>query len=461
MTTDALSGSQVVAGEKGLDREVRGVIIGEIPDIQNWLRGNDFVATTAYIMSQQPISNLKEWVVGLFKNGAVALAIKTKRFINAIPQEIIDLGNQLDFPIIELAESAGQSEINRQVYGLIIDRQNELLRHNQNVLKSLIDLYLSGEGLNGITAKMSKLLENPVIIESAYGDLLSYSIGSYINVEELLAHYAEKRGKCIDLSMLMGCCKNNCLYKLEESDINPQWSQLVAPIINNEKVYGFVSVLEVNRTLSDWDLEVIEPMCVVIALELYKQRELYQEEEKVRIRFLQSVLEEDFDRAKRFAHELGFNLSTPLFCIVAHFGKASKRKEHKFADINSYNINISKHITHLVSKADNNACVICTEDELVVFGHFFTELDQDKNEQIAKQIAQRIVISVQAQNKQKVTIGIGRAHDELPGLRKSYFEALEAVNIIKNFCLTKEIANYGELGYYRILSSVAQDLPEA
>lgn len=39
-------------------------------------------------------------------------------------------------------------------------------------------------------------------------------------------------------------------------------------------------------------------MCVVIALELYKQRELYQEEEKVRIRFLQSVLEEDFDRAK-------------------------------------------------------------------------------------------------------------------------------------------------------------------
>lgn len=75
-----LEGIRLLAGEGGLDRDVINVNVMEAPDIARWLRGGEFLLTSAYLAREQPekLSNLVEEIYGA---NAAALGIKLGRFI--------------------------------------------------------------------------------------------------------------------------------------------------------------------------------------------------------------------------------------------------------------------------------------------------------------------------------------------------------------------------------------------
>ena len=45
---------KVMAGEDGLDRKVDIVTVIDAPDIEDWIRGNEFVISTGYIFKDNP-----------------------------------------------------------------------------------------------------------------------------------------------------------------------------------------------------------------------------------------------------------------------------------------------------------------------------------------------------------------------------------------------------------------------
>ena len=49
-----LADARVLAGEKGLDREVSQVTVGEVPDIGDWLTGNELVLSTFFAVETTP-----------------------------------------------------------------------------------------------------------------------------------------------------------------------------------------------------------------------------------------------------------------------------------------------------------------------------------------------------------------------------------------------------------------------
>ena len=66
---------QVVAGRRGLDRDVSTVSVMDAPDIYEWMRGGEFLITSGYVMKDDPeyitkmVEKLDEW-------GASAFGIK-------------------------------------------------------------------------------------------------------------------------------------------------------------------------------------------------------------------------------------------------------------------------------------------------------------------------------------------------------------------------------------------------
>src|SRR5690606_22629323 len=94
--------SRLVAGTiDNKDIYVEGITIIEAPDIANWIKGGELLLTSFYSIDKD-LEIQKEIVSKLSEKGAAALIIKTSRFLLEIPEEIIQLGNQLDFPIIEI-----------------------------------------------------------------------------------------------------------------------------------------------------------------------------------------------------------------------------------------------------------------------------------------------------------------------------------------------------------------------
>ena len=101
---------KVLAGEKGLNKNVSTVSIMDAPDIYNWMKGGEFLVTTGYIMRDNPLE-LKNLVIKLHENKAAALGIKVGRFIEKLPDEVKRTGDELNFPIIYVPKNYAFTDI--------------------------------------------------------------------------------------------------------------------------------------------------------------------------------------------------------------------------------------------------------------------------------------------------------------------------------------------------------------
>src|SRR3954453_2555865 len=110
LTIPQLDGMTIIAGESGTEREVESVNMMDAPDIIHFLIENEFLITTAYHIKNDP-HLLTELVKAMAEQGCAGLGIKTKRFLEKVPDEAIKLANELAFPIIELPLDLSLGEI--------------------------------------------------------------------------------------------------------------------------------------------------------------------------------------------------------------------------------------------------------------------------------------------------------------------------------------------------------------
>lgn len=130
--------AKLLAGKKGLDKEVRAVTVAEIPDIALWLGGKDFVHSVCRFMLSEDEAFLLQWVQGLYQAGASCLAVKTKRFLAAVPPSVLAFGDEYAFPIIELPLGLSQSAITGNVLNLIIKNNEQQAADNKDYQENLL-----------------------------------------------------------------------------------------------------------------------------------------------------------------------------------------------------------------------------------------------------------------------------------------------------------------------------------
>lgn len=103
MKIPAFENANLIAGKAGGEREVQHVNMMDAPDIVDFLHKNELLVTTAYHLKDHP-HQLSELIRQMAKRGCAGLGIKTKRYLEDIPKEIIELADSYAFPIIELPE---------------------------------------------------------------------------------------------------------------------------------------------------------------------------------------------------------------------------------------------------------------------------------------------------------------------------------------------------------------------
>jgi len=105
-----LSEAKIVAGENGQKRLIKSVSFLEGPDSINWVMPHDLLLTNAYPLYEDP--NLKKnFINELAAKDVSAVAIKLNRFMQSIPEEMIQQANENSFPIIILPFNATPSQL--------------------------------------------------------------------------------------------------------------------------------------------------------------------------------------------------------------------------------------------------------------------------------------------------------------------------------------------------------------
>ncbi|PLR79795.1 PucR family transcriptional regulator [Bacillus canaveralius] len=458
LNTKAFEGAKIIGGMDGLERSVSIVTVAEVPDAANWLRGGELVCTTAYFMSKGVIYQT-DWVESLFSNGAVALAIKTGRFLGTVPQAIIDVANRLQFPLIEMPDDITWPIVIESIMNLLMNDQYSVLQRAEEIHTTLTNLVLEDETVQAVADKIASLVGNPIIIEDARLNLIAVGeIEDKIN--EQWKQLIEKRTSLPARKQIMetayyeNVLRNRTKEKLQISlSKDKSIENITMPILSNRMVYGFVSLIEGSKKVVQMDLIALEHGATALALQFMKQVIHKQTKEKKNIALIDDLVNGRIHTELVNEYQIhNKDWSKPMTVSVLDL-TIDDGTEDVYTWNHTENRIIDSIRKHLDKKFDQ--VIIGMNDSL------FTILVSSSNSllhQAATLLQYELTNILSELKEQKVLVnfsgGIGSVRTELKKLGECFKEAKTALSITKTFPKKGPVLLYEKLGVHRIISMV-------
>lgn len=109
---------RVIAGQSGLNREIQGVTVADAPDGYRWKTEKELCFTSGYVFANNP-----DFITGIFQGDTQmsALVIKRGRYLEEVPEYIVQLCNEKEVPLITMPYGIPWMEVINQVYVAVIN----------------------------------------------------------------------------------------------------------------------------------------------------------------------------------------------------------------------------------------------------------------------------------------------------------------------------------------------------
>ena len=121
----------LVAGAKGLHKEVQGIAVMDAPDAYRWAKGKELIITSGYSIFMAPDSIRNSFEEGLMQTTS-GMIIKRGRYLPTIPEEIIELFDRYEIPLISMPFEIGYMEVMQQVNTIVMNRTIRRFQIHQN-----------------------------------------------------------------------------------------------------------------------------------------------------------------------------------------------------------------------------------------------------------------------------------------------------------------------------------------
>lgn len=139
---------RLVNKNANLDYQVTHVTIMEGPDLYEWVTGGEFVLTTFYAFSKNP--ELQEPAFEKLAQKISAIGIKTQRFIETIPDSIIEIADKYGLPVFEVRREVKFRELVSTINQEIQNYQTNMLIEVEQHYQKLIKASLSSDDINSL-----------------------------------------------------------------------------------------------------------------------------------------------------------------------------------------------------------------------------------------------------------------------------------------------------------------------
>jgi len=361
----------------------------------------------------------KTFVYDLVERNCSALAIKPGRFIDRIPPQIIEPANEKNFPIIELPVYVAWHDIVNPIMLEILNKEAGIIKRSFEIHDELMKVALQGGDLAAVAGTLSYLLNCNVFIEDESFNLLSFS---------------NCRGACDALSLEGIFNKIKTFKKPVRVNIrsrNNCYTRVIASIIIKGEICGYITLIENDSRLGDFDLIAAEQAATIAALEIMKKQAVKQAEGKVKKEFFENMLAGNIKDTAQIKNRLkfyGINFKGFIAVIIIQmdYESALKLEEEDFKSIESiipFDLN-----EHILLRKGEEIVIICG-----ISGRGSDER-HDKVNKFCKTVAGHL------KGVKDIRFGISDFHDDLINISQGYKEAkrsLEIMDILKiNMCNT-------------------------
>ena len=442
---------KLIGGFKGIRNTMSRVNIMADPDIPDWIQEGEFLLTTAYFFEKDGIETQKNLIRSCVDNDLAGLGIKLSPYVSELSQEVLDLANELNLPIIDIHQSIPLADVMTIAFQEIFDKQASLLKRIEHIHEQLMNAMLEESGLEAIVKIVEDNIKNPVILTIDESDQMIKALGRSSDElsRELLKDVQDfKKHRN----------KRNKLKRLDEDKVlikGKYVSRMIMPIVLRDNLYGHIFTWSTEMPLGGFDLAIIESASTTIALNILQGISVKEVEIRYKSEFFEDLVSTDEEKREKSLEKAKlYRLNKDEFYMVQvmrfRYGTKSHEidmdKDPKLMDlINSLVFSIEDLMAYyklsgIVSTRVNGIQIILgfnnkntLANKVDNFNKKLTEIIYSKNDSL------------------DIKIGRGRIYRGLAQVHKSFVDGVRALRIGRKI-FAKDIIGFDELGIFKILS---------
>ncbi|MEV0199259.1 PucR family transcriptional regulator ligand-binding domain-containing protein [Nonomuraea sp. NPDC050691] len=424
-----LAQARLIAGESGLGRIVQRLNVMEVPDVLAWVKPHELLLTTGYPLRNTPQS-LGRLVADLDERGLSALAIKLGRYVDELPDEMVEQADRLGFPLIQLPDDVGFDDILNQVLTDILNRQAAALARGEEAHRALVQVVLAGGGLDEVTEGVAGLLDVAVAAVDGAGRVLA-TAGPQGDVTVLRQSIASD-GPAVP---------PQAVPPANGANAGGGGRDFVSvPVVAGGHHHGRIVAYSPSGAIRDSDVGILERAATVAALVVTRQEAVNAVESKYRADFLRDVLTGRAGTAERVAaraRAFGWDLERPVTVLVAELDPESDERTAQDRLVTSWTAATRRH--------DPRGAVAGFSHEVVAV------LDARVD---AARVAKDAASAFSDLPPATFSTGTSRPSPGVATLPEAYAQALKAARVGRQLHGPGAVAHFDQLGVYRLLSLV-------
>ncbi|MEU1272472.1 PucR family transcriptional regulator [Streptomyces sp. NPDC005799] len=166
---------EVLAGADRLQRTVRWVHAGEVPNIASLLKGGELLLTTGYGLGTRP-ADQRVFVRTLAERGIAALVVELGPRFTRLPAALVDTARAAGLPLVQLHREVPFVTVTEEIHTEIVNGHYALLQRAEEVHRRCTEALLGGGGVPQVLGILAGFCGNPVFLETPDGQLL-YAAG--------------------------------------------------------------------------------------------------------------------------------------------------------------------------------------------------------------------------------------------------------------------------------------------
>lgn len=445
MDFDIMEKGSIAAGERGMGKVITGVNIMEVPDILDWVKPGELLITTAYSIKDD-MKAQQELVPRLHKKGLAGLAIKTKRYLERIPQIMIDEGNKLGFPIVEIPYDIPFPDLMNAILMEIYSKQADVLMRMDEIHQKITEVVLFGGGLKEIGNTLYDIIKNPMVIRD---NIFCKSVP--------IASEEEKKILTKEIRKTINSDYISCHV---DEDISKE-GKFIFPIIAGKRIYGEIHIWELAKKINAVDIRAVQYACTVAALELMKQITIFEVESRHRNEFIEGLLSLDENVRASAIKQLdvfGLDMDRQFVVLLIYIEDLETYfYDNPQSNGTQYKNRLIKTIEDAV--AGKNVRILSgSKGNTLTMVAAFRQNGEDKCTKEKNINMMRQIIEAIKRNYSNISLfaGMGRCYYDINELWKSYEEAKKSLSFARIF-KNDSIIHYDNLGIFRLLCMEHQE----
>lgn len=172
LSQKALGTFELLAGARGVGNTITSVNIIDNPDTIRWLTEGELILSTGYLF-QENVWMRNNTIQELAGRRCAGIGFVLKRYVDRLPEEMLEQADRLGFPIITVPYERSLAEVGRLIYRRIFEEDMTEMQQLSSLYRTLTEAAAKG-GISGLLTGIVQVVGCPVLALSADFELLEY-----------------------------------------------------------------------------------------------------------------------------------------------------------------------------------------------------------------------------------------------------------------------------------------------